>query len=494
MTGFRAPLTVMPTGAGKTVLFISIVSDAILKGNRVLILVHRKELLRQASKTLTAFNIQHGIINGNYTAMYQMQVQVATVGSYVNRLDKFEPNLIIIDEAHHTPAGQWAKIVTSKPKSKIIGFTATPCRQDGKPLKGFFDIMVMGPQPGELVSLGRLMEPEIHCPELSMDLGSLEINNGEYNERQLKNLIKNSRIVGDAVALYNQICPGKTAIAFCVSIEEATKTAEAFSKAGYISKVVTGETEDKERDQAMKDLATGALQIMCTVDIVSEGTDIPAVEVGIMLRPTASTSLFIQQAGRVLRVNEGKDKAILLDLAGNVGRWINGLFFENHGLPTADREWSLEEGLKKKKVNGIAAPSVSACNKCYMSFKSGTKVCPRCGTEVQKTVQEIKIVEGELRQLEIEREQVVKKEARKEQGKAGDMESLIRLGKQRGYSAGWAKNVFEGKIISFLKKIENLQDFEKIKQIHNKFGIELLNCNPETIKSEVYLLWKRTQK
>jgi DNA repair protein RadD len=483
--GYRAPLVVLPTGGGKTIVFTSIVRKSLLKGNKVLILVHKIELISQTSEKLHAFGIAHGIINAKYSPDYKQSVQIATIGTYINRLDCFEPDYIIVDEAHHAPAGQWAAILKAKAKARVTGFTATPCRQDGKPLNGFFDNMIMGPYPSELVALGRLMEPVVFSPELEMDLSGVDIVNGEYNSKQLAGIIKNSKIVGDAVQMYKQHCDNKRAIAFCVNIEEAEKTAASFRAAGYNSVCVTGETDTLIRKQAMKDLATGKIQVMCTVDIVSEGTDIPAVEVAIMLRPTASTSLFIQQAGRVLRVSEGKSEAIILDLAGNIGRWINCIFFENHGLPTLDREWSLEEGLVSRKKNGVTVPTVSACKKCYFTFKSGIKICPRCGTEVQKTVQEIKIVEGELRRLEMEREIIVKKEARKEVGKVSGIADMIRLERQRGYNKGWAKNAFEGKILSFLKK-SNLSEPEKIVAIDNKFGIKLINLEPAHIKSAVY--------
>ena len=153
----KSVLLVMPTGAGKTVVFSQIAKNAVEKNNNVLILVHRRELVTQASKKLAAINVDHGIIAAKFKPT-DAPIQIASVQTLVRRLSttKFTPSLIIIDEAHHAVAGSWEKILNHYPKAIRLGVTATPCRLDGRGLKEFFDDLILGPTIPELVEQGYL--------------------------------------------------------------------------------------------------------------------------------------------------------------------------------------------------------------------------------------------------------------------------------------------------------------------------------------------------
>ena len=155
--GTKAALLVMPTGAGKTVVFSQITQSALDKNNNVLILVHRRELIKQASEKLAAINVDHGIIAAKFKPK-DSPTQIASVQTLVRRLDttKFKPSLIIIDEAHHAVAGSWSKILNHYPDAIRLGVTATPCRLDGRGLKEFFDDLILGPTIPELVEQGYL--------------------------------------------------------------------------------------------------------------------------------------------------------------------------------------------------------------------------------------------------------------------------------------------------------------------------------------------------
>ena len=134
--GFKAPALVMPTGSGKTVTFASIAHQAGLKGKHVLILVHRRELLKQTSRTLSVFGVDHGLISAGMS-FFKKQVQVASVQTLARRLDKLRwtPDLIIVDECHHAVGrNTWGKVLAHYPRARILGVTATPERLDGKGL------------------------------------------------------------------------------------------------------------------------------------------------------------------------------------------------------------------------------------------------------------------------------------------------------------------------------------------------------------------------
>jgi hypothetical protein len=176
--------------------------------------------------------------------------------------------------------------------------------------------------------------------------------------------------------------------------------------------------------------AAGTVRVLVTVDVVSEGFDIPAASVAILLRPTQSLGLYLQQVGRVLRPSPGKDAAIILDHVGNVTR---------HGFPDDIRQWSLEHGAKRAS-GGQAAPSVRTCPKCFAAF-SPAPVCPCCGAECASQPRVIRQQADELQELK----RAVMRQARRNQGQARTLQQLLALAKERGYSPGWAYRIHQAR-------------------------------------------------
>ncbi|MGR9052899.1 MAG: DEAD/DEAH box helicase, partial [Gammaproteobacteria bacterium] len=245
--------------------------------------------------------------------------------------------------------------------------------------------------------------------------------------------VDKAAITGDAVAHYRKYCDRQPAIAFTVTVEHAGHVVEQFTAAGYQAAVLTGSTPDKERARMIRDLGRGELHVLASCNVVSEGTDIPAVKAAILLRPTASYALAMQQMGRALRVSAGKDKALILDHAGNTLR---------HGLPTEPVEWSLE-GLKKRKKQ---AP-VKRCEGCGAVLSIGTKQCPECGFEFMTIERESRLPEnagGELVEMTPEKLRELRRERWQEEKKAASVNELADIGRQRGYKypVGWAKHRF----------------------------------------------------
>ena len=199
-SGKVAPLLVAPTGYGKTVVFSYLAQASSLRGNSVLILVHRIELLKQTSSKLMAFGVDHGLVNPRFTPAYGKPIQAASVQSLIKRLNKanFNPDLIIIDEAHHAVAGTWKKIIDHYPNSKILGVTATPCRASGEGLGDIFDDMIIGPTVQELIDLEYLVPARVFAPT-TIDTSKVSIVDGEYNQKELRKLMGESSITGSAV-------------------------------------------------------------------------------------------------------------------------------------------------------------------------------------------------------------------------------------------------------------------------------------------------------
>lgn len=442
--GFRAPLVVLPTGAGKTVVFSYIAANSAAKGKRVLILVHRIELLRQTSAALTKAGVHHGLINANYTPDPFASVQVASVQTLVQRIGRvrMDYDLIIIDEAHHANASTWRKIIEANPRARLLGVTATPCRADGVGLGvsagGYFDCMVMGPQTQDLIDMGFLVAPKIYAPPTAIDMSDVDIVRGDYDKAQVLAKVDKPTITGDAVAHYRKYADGSPCVVFCVSVEHAQHVAEQFRAAGYRSEHADGSLPDDERQRRLNGLGNGQVQVLTTCDLISEGTDIPAIACAILLRPTASLGLFLQQVGRALRPSPGKDFAIILDHVGNV---------RLHGRPQDIREWSLDGTKRTKRTlkEDQQKVNVEQCPSCFAVHMPAPN-CPECGHAYEARPQrELGRVDGELQEITGEMQAAIRKQKAMEVGRAKTLADLQAIESARGYKKGWSQHVWKSK-------------------------------------------------
>lgn len=424
-SGARAPLLVLPTGGGKTIIFSAIAQSAAAKGNRVLILVHRRELIHQASGKLQWIGVDHGIIAAG-TPPSDHAVQIASVQTLARRLNRldWQPSLIIIDEAHHATAGQWARILDHWPDAYRLGVTATPCRLDGCGLRSVFDAMVLGPSVADLIFAGFLSPARIYAPPVVADLQGIRSRGGDYVSDQAAAAMDRPTVTGDAISHYQRLAAGQQAIAFCCNVNHAVSVCDAFKTAGISSELLLGNTPDRE--QVVADFAAHRTRVLVTVDVVSEGFDVPAASCAILLRPTQSLGLYLQQVGRVLRPAPGKDAAIVLDHVGNAMR---------HGFPDDARDWSLDDRMRRSK--GTPAPSVRTCPECFAAFKPAP-ICPLCGAQcVPIKSRVIRELAGELQELK----RAEQRTARREQGQARTLADLLMVAKNRGYSPGWAYRI-----------------------------------------------------
>jgi superfamily II DNA or RNA helicase len=434
--GFRAPLVVLPTGSGKTVLFCHLGEQAALRGNFVLILVHRQELLNQTSRHLDRLGLPHGLIAPGHS-MTGDHMQIASVRTIVRRLDRlnFYPSLIIIDEAHHSNAGSWRKILDHFSKSFILGVTATPMRMDGSGLGvksgGFYDCMIEGPTVAELTRLGFLAPAVVYRPPLPADLSGIPMRGHDFDTEKMAFALDKPTITGCAIEHYKRICPGAPAIAFCSSVKHAEHVADNFNQAGIPAASLDGTMSDDIRKYRINALATGGIQVLTSCDIISEGTDIPVVTTAILLRRTMSLGLFLQQVGRCLRPHPNKTNSIILDHVGNV-------FL--HGFPDDEREWSLDvdQKKKKKKKTGEAEIALRQCQNCFAMFRPPRVICPQCGAGYKVTEREIQQVDGELVEVKKTENMYEKINRRFEQARAQSLDDLIAIAKARGYSKQWA--------------------------------------------------------
>ncbi len=418
--GHKSVLAVLPTGGGKTVCFSYIAEQASIKGNRVLVLVHRQELLDQASR---AMPMPHGRISAGRSMDLSYAVQIASVQTVARRLhllprDFFQ--LLVVDEAHHTTAGTWAKTVQHFAAAKLLGVTATPIRSDGRGLGEHYQSMVQGPTAQQLTDAGYLAGAKVLAPP-GFDSTGLRKRMGDFDPKEAEQRV--GTIMGDCLGHYRKHLPGQTAIAFCCSVAHAEAVAALFQSAGISAASIDGSMDAANRRQLLADLAIGRIKVLTSCALIGEGVDVPSVGGCILLRPTASVALHLQMIGRCLRPMAGK-RAVVLDHVGNTLR------LGHHLEP---REWSLD-GLKKRDRE--QAPSVKVCPQCFATSASAVQICRECGhVFAPQERRELQQVDGELQELAVAK--------RREQGGAQTLQQLIALGQQRGYKnpVAWAKHV-----------------------------------------------------
>lgn len=401
--GQRFVVLVMPTGSGKSVTLVELARGEQARGRNVLILAHRRELITQLSETLARGGLHHDIIAARKTikfaadqhleqygrSFYVPSGAAITVGSVqslkdldIKRFERLGPSLTVIqDEFHHATKSSktWGRILTPLDTAGAYGLgpTATPCRSDGQGLSretdGFGDCIVEGPDMKTLIRDGFLSDYRIFCPPNDIDFDHIGVSDrtGDYKEKDLKAEMKRSSIVGNIVSHYLKICPGKRGITFTVGVEAAEEVAEEFRSRGVAAMALSGTTDDAVRAQAIKDLASGKLLQIVNDSLIGEGVDIPAVEVVLFARPTQSYSLYIQMAGRALRMFPGKEVAIIIDAVGNVFR---------HGLPDAPQNWTLDRREKrsaKKPADDVQA--LTTCLVCFQAYHAELQACTWCG-------------------------------------------------------------------------------------------------------------------
>lgn len=423
LQGYHRPLVVAPCGAGKSYLFAEMVRKA--KGE-VLVLTHRQELKEQHEALFRTLGIKNA--------------RVSMVLTEANRLGQYPtPTMVVADEAHLSRSNSWMKVIRHY-DTWTVGLTATPIRLDGKPLGDIFDTLIEGVDVRWLIDHGNLAPYEYYAPTL-VETDGLRTVAGDYVVSDLEKLMNERAIYGDVIETYRRLASEERSICYCVSVDHARRTADAFNSANIRAESISAGTPTAQRRRILEDFRRGEITVLCNVGIISEGVSIDEVACCMLLRPTESVALGVQQMMRCMRYLPNKT-AKIIDCVGNYTRI---------GLPDDDREWSLGEPLKRKqRTDGNGDFYIRTCNECYMVFKAAP-VCPYCGAEYPLHPREIKAHEEiELQRItaeEMARVEAEKKKARLEQGRAQSFEELVAIGKKKGYKnpSYWAAQVMRGR-------------------------------------------------
>lgn len=419
-----------PTGAGKTALAAHMVGGAAKRGTRTFFLCHRIELIRQTSAAFERQGIAHGIIAPGHVSKPDALVQVASIQTLARRLGSLpRPDFIIIDECHHAASRTWSDTIRALRPRWIVGLSATPCRLDGAGLNDHFDELIPGPSVADLMEAGYLSPFRLFAPT-TIDMTGIRTTAGDYNRGDTARAA--AKITGDAVAHYRRLAAGKRAVVFCCSIRHAEQVAADFNAAGVPAESIDGTMRPGEREAALARFARGETLVLPSVDLVSEGFDLPAIECAISLRPTKSLSLWLQQVGRVLRPAAGKTEAVILDHAGNAMR---------HGLPDDPREWTLL-GRKRRARKIEPDLPVKQCPSCFMVHHPAP-VCPGCGHIYEVKARRPEYQDGDL--VEIKRGGMTVQDIQSAVRRASSLAELQAIARRCGYKPGWAFHAWQRK-------------------------------------------------
>jgi len=358
--GKRSVMFQLATGAGKTVLFVSIIRKFLKAGKRVVLIAHREELIAQAWETLRRYEIWAGIIKSGVPENFHLPCQVASIQTICRRQRLPKADLVIIDEAHHSQDDNSYGDVLLRhwPSSRILGVTATPYRLGGKGFTSIFDALVLGPNYKALSSAGYLC-PFKYYVSYNPDLSKTKTNRGDYVIDDLEKAMRLAPIV----ASYNDHCKGLSGICFAVNVTHSIAIVRQYIEAGIPAAHVDATTDLEVRRKIFKDLKDKKILVLVNVGIATEGTDIPNIDFVQLARPTKSLSMFLQMVGRGTRplwdaikdaqddderaalvAASAKPNAIVLDNAG---------CYLEHGLPDQVYDWASYFVGRDKRKKGI---------------------------------------------------------------------------------------------------------------------------------------------
>lgn len=346
---------ILPTGAGKTVIFSELSRMLEVHGKRVVILVHREELVNQTVAKLKALGVKSvGVVKAQRDETWA-RVVVATVQTLYSprRLARLgAADIVVADELHHFASKRNRQLLENlgvfDGRAKSVGFTATFVRGDSAKLGNDWDVVYeRDVQWG--IEHGYLSDVEAHSIRVpDLDLSQVRTTAGDFSDNSLGDAMSASSADEVIPIAWRKYADGRPTILFAPNIASCGKLAIGLSAAGIKTEVVFGTTPAAERAAVYDRIRNGTTQVLASVGVLTEGFDVPAISCAILARPTQSKGLWQQMAGRALRLFPGKDKAVLLDITGDA---------LNHSLASVtDLSRTTEE--KERKAS---SPTMCAC-------------------------------------------------------------------------------------------------------------------------------------
>lgn len=419
----RRVLAVGPTGSGKTVVGAQVVLKT---RKRVLWLAHRFELLRQAYDQLIAAGIPEkdvGILSGALKQNTKARVLVASIDMFRSAP---VPNvgLIVVDEAHHVTAASYRDIIDARPKAWVLGLTATPQRLDGEPLGDVFNHLFVMSEAVDLIAQEFLLKSVVYGIPRDRARALVKGASGggkDFSVRKLDLAMRKRPLMADIVKERQRLAPGEPTIVYACTRDHGRDIWKRFVAAGVPSAYVDAHTPPAEREALLGAkglLASGKVEVVVNVGVLTEGFDCPPVSCIIVARPTKSLTLWRQMCGRGARFAKGK-RYLVLDHAGNVWR---------HGFPDDHVEWSLSGRAK----GPTGETPFKLCESCQAVIPAAARECPECGAD--QPVAERQLAEQKAELERIQALETQKREAEKR---------VRKIAKEKGVGDDWVRKVID---------------------------------------------------
>ena len=381
------PCLVLPTGSGKSHIVAALCKDALQNWpeTRILMLTHVRELIEQNADKMRLHwpNAPMGIYSAG---LRQKELgEPITFGGIQSVRTKAKEighvDLVIIDECHlvsHKDEGGYRTLLSdlyqTNPNLRVIGLTATPYRLGHGYITdapAIFSALIEPTSIEELIHKGFLSTLRSKLTITKLEVDGVHKRGGEYIESELQAAVdtkdKNTKVVREIIKLGAE---RQSWLIFCAGVAHAHHVREALTEQGIVAQCVTGETPSAERDKMLTDFKQGRIRALTNANVLTTGFDAPGIDLIAMLRPTMSPGLYVQMAGRGLRIADGKTDCLVLDFAGVV---------EQHGPITAVNP-------PPRKGDKVGEAPIKVCDNCQEICGLSARVCPACGTPFPEPV------------------------------------------------------------------------------------------------------------
>jgi DNA repair protein RadD len=444
--GDRRIILVAPTGSGKTIIAAEIAKRAVAQHHYVLFLAHRREIITQTRDKLITAGLSPGIVQAGLEKELRPQanVQVCAIQTLWARAMRSKSmalppgTVLILDEAHHSCARTYQKIIAEYPDAVLYGLTATPCRGDGRGLGNVFERMIECPQVAALIEQGYLVKSRVYAPVPADIAKGVKTQSGDYIVSQLAGRMNTDKLVGDIVTHWHKYGENRATVVFGVDVAHSVHIRNEFGNAGVRAEHLDGSTPKGEREAILARLRSGETKVVSNCMVLTEGFDCPDIGCIVLARPTKQMGLFRQMIGRGLRPAPGKTDLVILDHSGAVYR---------HGLPEDHVVWTLDvdrraENPAQAKRKAGEAPKLRECPQCHVLITKlpcgscGWMPAPRAGRDRDFRDGELGLVIGGKAQAPI-------------YDRAEFFQQLRAVQQMRGYKKGWAAHKFKDKFGTF---------------------------------------------
>jgi len=370
--GYKRILVYAPTGSGKTAILSAILSDALSRNKRAMLIIHRDFLVEQSKTAMIKTGISSddiGVIKAGYPENRERPIQIAGLQSLQNRATPENLDLVILDECHSTAFYKHYETIKSHTLNAVhLGFSASPCRlKSTEEYFGLhFDAIAEGPGIGELIESGYLARPRYYGYGGLVDICKLDTNkSGDFKDSQMENEFIKSEVPRAVTEKILELGDGRTGIIFNAGVEQSQIQTQLLNAAGIPTVHLDANTPFKERQLYFDKLASGEIRVISSIGCLTEGFDVPSISFVVLSRATKSRALYVQMSGRGLRISPDKIDCLILDFGGNVKRlgMLNKKFLITlEPTPKPEDDSMLKE-----------------CDNCHSMVSIFARICPECG-------------------------------------------------------------------------------------------------------------------